>query len=548
MLAYFAPRFLRKLFARTPVSSSIRPRTKRSALRMESLEDRTNPSTTWNVTPSTYIADIAAAKPGDTVQFTGSDGPYTQAIVVNTNNLTLLGGTGVVIEPSSVTVPSSLSSVGGAAIDLYGQNDVVRYFTVNGQDANGTLWSGIRVIENGSATITNNTVENITNASNPIFDIGIQIGSHLLSGGTTGYATAKVNSNTIETYAGAGLLVDGSGAIATVVNNTITGRGTGNNGVSEYGVQLSYNASARVQGNTITGNTISGNTTAAPAPNNPPVTSAGIFVFDESGHNVVIALNYLSGNDDGVLVQASDASACSGGIQIVNNTITGNFGFAGIYVLSSNNVLVAANLVYDNLTYNGIALVDTDNVTVESNDVYSNGTSTSATDGIYDEYGTSDAIDCNNSYSNTGNGINLNYTKGDSIFNNLTWSNSLNGIQDYEGANDAIWLGDAVINEANGIYLDETTGDTVVGNVLAFNGEWGLEVQGCTNTFIAENLVVDNSAGSIYITSTSSGTTMINNWTSSPPVKDGTSGVGGTSNAFTCAFSDADAAVASLCN
>ena len=543
MFSLLAPRFLRKLLARTH-GSSIKTRTKPSSLRMESLEDRTVPSATWNVTPSNYEADIAAAHSGDTIQF--GPGTYTQNIVVTQSNLTLLGNScnpsSVVIAPSTVTTPSqisgSVSSIGDAAIDIYGQNDVVRYVTVNGQNSPGNMWVGIRVIEGGSATITNNVVENITKAANSNSNIGIDIGVSQL-GGTAGSGTGRVNFNTITGYAGAGVLVDGTGANAQVSSNTITGRGTGNS-LTEFGIQVSNGAGANVQNNTISGNTYSSSAGS----------SAGIWFYAVSGKNEVAALNCVYGNSDGILVQDSTGS-CSASIQIVNNTVTGNIGFAGIDVLASTYVLVDANLVANNLTSNGIALGDTSNVTVSSNDIHCNGTfgsNSSETDGIYDYAGTGDQIICNISYSNSGNGINLNYTTGDSVFNNETWSNSLSGIQDYAGTNDAIWLGDSVVNDSDGIFLDLTYGDTVVGNVLALNGGYGLHLVGATNTFIANNLVIANGQGSIYIDSSSSGTTLINNWTSSPPVNDGTAGASGTSHSLSCAFSDADNFIFGLCN
>jgi parallel beta-helix repeat protein len=90
--------------------------------------------------------------------------------------------------------------------------------------------------------------------------------------------------------------------------------------------------------------------------------------------------------------------------------------------------------------------------------------------------------------------------------------------------------------------LNGTNGDTVVGNALDFNSMYGLYLMGAKNTFVADNLVVGNGEGSIYIDSASTGTTLINNWTSTPPVKDGTSGATGSSNTFGCATSNSDSA------
>lgn len=537
-----------KTFLSPKKHKTIRRQAIRPDFRVESLEDRTVP-TTLSVgaghTYSTIAAALTAATQYSNPTIDIYPGVYTQALTISQSGVSLVGqGSGVIVQPTTVSsLTLSGVNVGGAAIDLYGDNEVVSGITVDGSKFTGTnLAAGIRVIENGSATIKNNTVENITDAGVNA-NIGIQVGDSLVSG-SAGGGTAKVNNNTIFNYAGAGVLVDGSFSSATVEGNTITGLGTANNGIVEYGIQVSNASTSRVQGNTVSENTLLGQ---AGAPNSPTPTSAGIFVFNDSGKNTVVALNSVSMNDDGILIENSNASNCGYGIQVVNNSVTGNYGYAGIFVLSSNNVEVSCNNVSNNLTYNGIALNYSDNVQVNSNDVYSNGVSGSGTDGIYDLDGTSNDIVANNSYANTGNGINVQLCTSDNMFNNVTWNNTLCGVQDLNGTNDAVWLGDSVVNDSDGIYLNGTTGDTVVGNLVALNGGYGIHVVGATNTFIAENLLVDNDAGAIMVTG-STGTVSIANWTISPPTKDGTSGCNGSSNSFNNAIADADSACAGLCN
>jgi parallel beta-helix repeat protein len=517
------------------------------AFRVESLEDRIVP-TTLSVgsghTYSTISAALAAAPANAAIDI--YPGTYNETLTVSKSGITLYGeGSGVVIQPTAVSqIPlSSTVNVGGAAINITGSNVVVNGLTVDGSKANSNLWFGI-LVDGGTATIKNNIVENIVNPSATNVDVGIQIGTSSAEVGATTSATAKVNNNIVKAYAGAGIVVDGGQASASIQGNTITGQGTSNNGVVEYGVQVSNGATARVQSNTISENTLLGK---AGAPNNPAPTSAGVFIFNDSGKNTVVALNSVTMNDDGILVQSSNGSGCNG-VQIVNNDVHQNYGYAGIFILSSNNVEVSCNDVSNNLTYNGIALNYSSNVLVSSNDIYNNGVAGSGTDGIYDQNGSGNQILANNSYGNTGNGINIVSSSGDNLFNNVTWNNALSGIQDYQGTNDAVWLGDSVTNDSDGIFLYQTTGDTVVGNVLALNGGYGLHLEGAKNTFVAENLVVANGQGSIYIDSTSSGTVLINNWTSSPPIKDGSSGMNGSSNSFNCSFADADNACSGLCD
>jgi parallel beta-helix repeat protein len=536
-----------KKFMSPKKQTPIRRPAKLPAFRVESLEDRTVPTTLTVGTGgyATISAALAAASNNATINI--APGKYNESLLISKSGITLNAeGSGVIIQPtsaSSITLASSVS-IGGAAIDITGSNAVVNGVTVDGSLAGSNLWFGI-LVDGGSATIKNNTVENIDSPSAATADagVGIQIGTSTAEVGVTTSATAKVENNTVLQYAGAGVEVDGSQSAATIEGNTITGRNTSNNGV-EYGVQVSDGSTARVQGNTISQNTLTGQ---AGAPSNPSPTSAGVFVFNDGGRNTVVALNCITMNDDGVLVQSSNSSGCSSSIQIVNNSISQNYGYAGIFVLSSSNVEVSCNDVSNNLTYNGIALNYSSNVLVNSNDVYFNGVSGSGTDGIYDQDGSGNQILANNSYANTGNGINIVSSSRDSLFNNVTWNNALCGIQDLDGTNDAIWLGDAVTNDSDGIYLNGTSGDTVVGNVVALNGGYGIHVVGATNTFIAANLLADNDAGAIMVTG-STGTVSIANWTINPPIKDGTSGMNGSSSSFSCALADADNLCSSLCN
>ncbi len=560
-----------KNFLSPKKNSPIRRKPETPAFRLESLEDRTVP-TTLTVGPGEQYATISAALTAAT-QYTNPNidvypnggAPYTESLSIKQNGVSLIAEGSVTIQPTPTnvsTIPlSSTVSIGGAAIQVTGTNDLVNGFTVDGSMAGSNLWYGILVDQGGSATIKNNTVENILSPSGATAgsDVAVQIGTSAALEGVTTAGTAKVNSNTIMSYAGAGVVVDGSMASATIKGNSITGIGIQDNGFIvpgaivpgvqfvSYGVQVSNAATARIQGNTISMNTLTGK---AGAPSNNTPTSAGVFVFNDSGKNTVVALNSISMNDDGILVQASNGSNSNDGIQVVNNSVTQNYGYAGIVVLNSTNVEVSCNDVSNNLTYNGIALNGSTNCLISSNDVYSNGvhpiTASNAADGIYDQTGTNNSILANNSYSNTGNGINLYATTGDSLFNNVTWNSNLCGVQDVLGTNDAIWLGDSVVNDQDGIRLNGTTKDTIVGNIIALNGGYGINLMGATNTFIALNLIQDNQQGAINQDSATTGTVAIANWTNFPPTKDGSSGRNGSSNSFNSAFADADNACSGL--
>lgn len=434
-------------------------------------------------------------------------GTYQETVKVTENGVTLdaEGNPGaVVIQPLTVT-PIALTgvNVGGATIDISGNNDVVNGFTVDGsKDTDGNLWEGILVLGGGSATISNNTVEGIVNASNPNFNIGIDIGISQVSG-SQGGGTAKVIDNRVTGYAGAGVLVDGPDSTARVQGNTITGRGVANNGITEYGVQVSNGATAQVQGNTISGNTLEGS--AGDPPNDPPIVSAGIFIYNDGSENTSASGNTISGNDDGILVQASTGTRFSS-IEIANNSIQHNYGYAGIFVLSSSNVQVSGNTVANNITFNGIALNDSNNVVIQCNTVSGNGVASSETDGIYDYIGNSNQILNNSSYSNSGNGINLQSSSNDTLVGNATKGNTLNGVQDLDGTKDIITLGISSSNTQDGILLDGTNGDTIAGYLLVYNGESGIQLEDAQHTLIALTASYGNTSGSISSDSQSSNT------------------------------------------
>jgi parallel beta-helix repeat protein len=380
----------------------------------------------------------------------------------------------VTVQPTAVA-PVTLKAVniGGAAIDIYGTDVTVEGLTVDGsQDADGNLYAGIRVIDGGSATIVDNTVENIT-AAPAAANIGIQVGDALVGGSARG-GTATITDNTVVDYAGAGVLVDGSSSTATVSGNTITGRATANDGISEYGVQVSNGATGMIVSNQVSGNTIDGN---VPGGYNPSPTSAGIFFYNDGNTLSEAARNTTFGNDDGILVQQSSGSV-SKFIFVLDNNVEQNYGYAGIFVVSSNHTEVLDNTVSNNTTFNGIALNYSTGVLVNSNNITNNVNA----DGIYDYVGTMNLINLNNSASNGNNGINIDASTGDVLSLNSTTDNAFSGVQVTGGSDNLILLGISSGNTQDGVFLTKTTGNSVIGNYLRSNGEGALILLDAPNT------------------------------------------------------------------
>jgi parallel beta-helix repeat protein len=519
-------RFLSRKFLTPTVAAQTRQR-----LRVEDLEDRWCPAVITvdddrvqnpNANFTTITAALAAANANDVIDVYA--GTYTEQVMVSKVGIKLVAvpsnGSDVVIKSPATVAP--VATIGAALVDVTATNVKVTGFKIDSTtDTDGNVSVDVRVRGGGSATISNNTVIGPAAPGNPQFGVGIQVGTSKLTG-TDGAGTAKVTGNSVSNYFGGGILVDGAGGSATVKNNTVTGRGAANGAVAQYGVQVSRGATSRVEGNTITANTNGNN-------------SGGIYFFQDGGTNSVAAKNTVSGNDIGIWLDTSSAT-CAHAIQVMNNDVTGNVGYAGIFVQNSDGVSIKNNSVFNNSTFNGIALNGSSSVEVENNSVHNNPNA----DGIYVLNGGNNQIQCNSSYSNGFNGIFLDHSNNNCVWNNSTWGNAANGINVQGGTGNDIWLGSSTTNVQDGILLQGATYTTIVGNALQSNGGYGLRVLGCDHTLIAFNLITGNGAGSIFVDSASTNTVSIANRTDTPPVVEGTSGSGGTSQAYTCSFAQAD--------
>jgi parallel beta-helix repeat protein len=470
----------------------------RPALRVEKLEDRTVPTVlTVGVGHqfATIGAAIAAAPAGAEIDV--FSGTYTEQLV-DAKGLQLVAkpkGTSAVV----IAAPATLTG-NGAVIEITGATKAqaeVTGFTIDASHATNANFD-ILVDGGGSATISNNTILGPVTPALVNLGIGVQVGYN----GTAG--TAKVHSNVIRGYIGAGVVVDGTGGEASIRDNTITGRGTAN-GAIEYGVQVSNGATARVKDNTISGNTTTG---FVPGGANPSTVSAGIFFFQDGGRRSVAADNTVTSNDDGILVQLSSGTS-AGTIQIKDNDVHGNFAYAGIFALSSNNIEIEGNDVSGNSTLNGIALNSSTGVQVAFNDVHNNANA----DGIFDFQGNGNFILANTAHSNGNNGINIDTTTNDQILKNVTSNNVFSGVHVTGGSGNTIGLGDSSKNVLDGVRLENTTGNTILENDIRGNSGFGVNVINAKNTLIAFNSITGNQAGAINIDANSTGTVQIGNQT-----------------------------------
>jgi hypothetical protein len=443
-------------------SKGIQPR---FAPRVETLEQRTVPATLTVGAGKEYPTITAAldnAAKNDTIKV--YPGVYDEAVKIGINGIKLVAASSsAVIQPTTVSQvtlagPNVLSSsvIGGAAVDIYATGVSVTGFTVDGsKDTDGNLWAGIRVIKGGSATISNDTFTGMTQGSAQN-DVAIQIGTSVVSN-SSGEGTATVSGNSISDYAGAGIVVDGVGATATLSNNTIVGRGKGNGGLSEYGIQVSNGANAQVKNNNVSENTVSGKVAGG---YNPAPASAGIFFYEDGGTSSLASGNSVSENDDGILVQLSNGTP-SVHLSILHNTAAYNYGYSGIVAISSNYIDIGYNTVQDNTTFNGIALNETSFATVTHNTIVANANA----DGVYDYQGSNNAISYNDASNNGDNGVNIDHSSGDIIVKNMLDSNGQYGVSLESGVNTQINYNAIDKNTLGKIYMDaSTTGTTEKGN------------------------------------------------------------------------------------
>jgi parallel beta-helix repeat protein len=477
--------------------------TRRLILDCINLEERCVPATLFvdddgKQKPGAYTtisAALNAAHANDTIKV--FQGTYTDAVVINKNGVKLMAqGSNVNWKAPATMTPVVLSGqpIGAAMIDIYSTNVVVDGFNISGStNADGNLFAGIRVINNGSATITDNSVSGINQPTDPQFGIGIQIGTHRVAAQSGGAGAATVDNNSISDYYAAGIIVDGDGSSADIEKNTITGRGLGGNGgASQYGIQISQGASATIEKNTVTGNAVGGDPLFA--------NSAGIYFFQVSGDQNVADKNSVSGNDIGIFIEDSTGSACNP-TEITKNTVTANTGFAGILIQGSDGFDVENNTVGNNQTLNGIALINSENNQVENNDVESN-----ASDGIYAFGGSSNTVDDNDSNNNGGNGIFLEQSANNDVNENTTNGNASNGILVLGGSQNGLVKNSAKKNTLDGVLLQGTAGARVIKNRLQSNNGFGLELQNADNTLICQNTMTGNISGPIWISADSTGT------------------------------------------
>jgi parallel beta-helix repeat protein len=462
---------LRRLFAaKKPCPRNLR------ALRLEALEDRWVPATLTvgsGQQYSTIGAAITAASSGDTVKVFA--GTYQEQVTIG-KKLTLLAadpGT----DKEIIKAPSSLN---GAIVDINNNTAgvIVKGFKIDGGgNANGTIEAGVLVEKGASATIRVNHITNLYNGTNNQFGNGVEVDG-----------TAKVLSNTIDSYQKDGILIDGSSASAQVGSDTVTGSGAVGL-VAQNGIQVSNGATAYVTFNTVTKNSYTN--TASDG-----FTATGILVYNDTA-SVTVAQNEVTSNELGGYVVGADSTSLTKNVVVTNNDFSSNGSVGGLLLSNTSGISVVHNCADDNgsdgiyvLNSTGVKILwneakdNTNNgsVAVQGTHIQGNG------NGIVIDGGSGNTIEFDLSLVNASNGVLLVNTTGNTVSYSVTADNKGDGILLLSATDNTIHCNLSVANDGSGIYLDSaSTGNTVDNNIVADNGDGNysaqLGVNGNNNTY-----------------------------------------------------------------
>jgi hypothetical protein len=183
--------------------------------------------------------------------------------------------------------------------------------SVSGADIYGANYFGI--VDNGQ--------QNLTIEKSSIHDIGESplngdqhgVGIYFAYGSAS---TGTIKKNTISNYQKGGIVVNGDGASAQIVDNTVTGQGPVDY-IAQNGIQIGYGATGSIVGNTVSGNSYTG-------------TSGGIILVGGPCYagdyvtNVSISRNTVTNNDVGIWLTNIAADCVSAPTTPTNNSVVNN--------------------------------------------------------------------------------------------------------------------------------------------------------------------------------------------------------------------------------
>jgi parallel beta-helix repeat protein len=275
---------------------------------------------------TTIQAAVTAAQPGDKIKV--CPGTYQEQVRIDNKNrlkLEALKKQEATIKfPTTTTPPNAL-------VHIRNSDDVdVRGFVISGPFffpgcAGGADRNiGVYVDDSEDAKLTDNRITGIKNANPALYGcqdgLGVQVGREVL--GSVG--TADVDHNVIEDYQKGGLVVDGAGSHGDVDHNVIRSTDPAVQIITApNGAQISREATARVDHNTISGNLYTGPQDAGGTGillcGDPDLLCTGLVGGVKVDHNEVF------NNDDGISLFDADNQ------EISHNDSHDNVKFDGLF-------------------------------------------------------------------------------------------------------------------------------------------------------------------------------------------------------------------------
>jgi hypothetical protein len=165
------------------------------------------------------------------------------------------------------------------SLNAYGCDIGVYYGPGSTGNVSGATITNARyfgVVNDGRANlgVTGSTISNIGDSpfGGNQHGVGIFYTTEHALGTSTGAAGGTISGNILSAYQKGGITVRGAQASATITNNTVTGSGKVDY-IAQNGIQISYGATARVTGNTVSGNWYTP----------PGTTSCGLLLFQAGG-------------------------------------------------------------------------------------------------------------------------------------------------------------------------------------------------------------------------------------------------------------------------
>jgi hypothetical protein len=171
-----------------------------------------------------------------------------------------------------------------------------------------------------SVDVTNNNVHDI--GESPLNGTQHGVGIYYRACSPNSTAAGTISGNTLTNYQKGGIVVNCSGAAASISSNTVTGQGPVNY-IAQNGIQVGYGASGTVMRNTVTGNAYTGTNDAS---------SGGILIVGGPCFGLGLPLttgiqtvkNTLDGNDVGVWLANVIADCVSPPATATNNKVINN--------------------------------------------------------------------------------------------------------------------------------------------------------------------------------------------------------------------------------